>query len=686
MLYSYNLLQSYIKQKLPSAKCICEMLNRCLGDTSFSKVKADYVFDVELSPNRIGALSGHRHMALELCAMFDLDFKATNDYKLKKPKKLIPMSVKNQAKKTCECYFGIVLDDVKIKESPKFIKDALENCGMKPINNVVDITNYVMLDLGQPMHAFDYTKIKGSKIVVRNARKDEKITVLTGDQYLLDEDVMVIANEEDAMAIAGIKGGINAEINSSTKTIVLESANFKNTNIYRTSKKLKLTTDASVRFSHSISSHITKQALKRAVELLEKYADAKIASKELVANELVEKNNVIPFNLERVNQLIGQEIPLKDMQRILIKLGYKIKKISSNLWNLTVPLYRLNVLIFEDVVDDIVRIYGLDNLKLIPPKVELSAVKNNEFFDFKETVKNIAVSLGLNEVYNYSFINHDDLNILPDWFNEKVFGPKNCLSLNYKYMNPLLAVPLIKNVATNLSNFDSEKIFQLDKTYLSEENIVKENTFFGFTLYNLGKKIKEKEMLLEGKGIIETMLEKLSVSNSQYYFSDKANGYYGCLNVLFKTLIFLHNNTGETVGYLGIVNDKIKAEYKIKNDQKNPLVIVGELDMTKLYKMVDYAMDFKPIPKYPTSIKDISVLVESNVLIQDVILSILNLKINDLKDIDLFDVYDIQDDGKKSLSFHLIFRNENKTLELEEIEGYLKLINESLTKLGYIIR
>lgn len=331
MLYSYNLLQSYIKQKLPSAKYICEMLNRCLGDTSFSKVKADYVFDVELSPNRIGALSGHKHMALELCAMFDLDFKESSEYKLKKPKKVIPMSVKNQAKKTCECYFGIVLDDVKIKESPKFIKDALENCGMKSINNVVDITNYVMLDLGQPMHAFDYSKIKGSKIIVRNAKKGEKITVLTGDQYLLDEDVMVIANEEEAMAIAGIKGGINAEINNSTKTIVLESANFKNTNIYKTSKKLKLTTDASVRFSHSISSHITYQALKRAVELLEKYADAKIASKELVANELAERNNIIPFNLERVNRLIGQEIPPKDIQRILVKLGYKIKKISSNL-------------------------------------------------------------------------------------------------------------------------------------------------------------------------------------------------------------------------------------------------------------------------------------------------------------------------------------------------------------------
>lgn len=685
MLYSYNLLQSYIKQKLPSASQINDAFHRCLGDISFSKVKNDYIFDVELTPNRVGALSGHKHMALEICAMFGLDAKEDAAYKLKKAKTPKIMSVKNDAKKSCECYFGIVLDNVNVKESPEFIKDALQNCGMRSINNVVDITNYVMLELGQPMHAFDYEKIAGKKIVVRNAKKGEQITVLTGDKYILDENIMVIADGEKPMAIAGIKGGMDAEIDEKTKTIVLESANFKNTVIYKTSKNLNLITDASIRFSHTISSDVTRKALARAVELLEKYADAKVASNELVTSDVSEKMNTIPFNLERVEKLIGQKIGDKEIENILLKLGYRVKKISSKLWNVSVPLYRLNVLIFEDIVDDVARIYGLDNLESIPPRVDLFAVKPNGFYDFKDTVKDLAVTMGLNEVYNYSFINDNDLKLLPEDMQDKVFGPKNYMSLNYKYMSPVSFVSLIKNVATNLSYFDRERIFQIDNTYLNNNDVIEEKTCFSFALYDANKKRKELDLLLEGKGVIETMLERLAVSKSQYYFTNEA-GKSNSFDKVFKSIIFLCNQGGDVIGYLGILNDKTKNDYKIRNDQKNPLVVIANFDLEKLYKLVDFAFDFRPIPKYPSSIKDISVLVDKKELVQDVMVSMLNLNINDLKDIDLFDVYEMEEGFKKSLSFHLIFRNDERTLEFDEIENYLNSIKQHLIKQGYIIR
>ena len=685
MLYSYNLLQSYIKQKLPSASQINDAFHRCLGDISFSKVKNDYIFDVELTPNRVGALSGHKHMALEICAMFGLDSKEDGAYKLKKVKTPKIMSVRNEAKKSCECYFGIVLDNVNVKESPEFIKDALQNCGMRSINNVVDITNYVMLELGQPMHAFDYEKIAGKKIVVRNAKKGEKITVLTGDKYILDENIMVIADGEKPIAIAGIKGGMDAEIDEKTKTIVLESANFKNTVIYKTSKNLNLITDASIRFSHTISSDVTRKALARAVELLEKYADAKVASNELVTSDVSEKMNTVPFNLERVEKLIGQKIDSKEIEKILLKLGYRVKKISSKLWNVSVPLYRLNVLIFEDIVDDVARIYGLDNLESIPPRVDLFAVKPNGFYDFKDMVKDLAVTMGLNEVYNYSFINDNDLKLLPEDMQDKVFGPKNYMSLNYKYMSPVSFVSLIKNVATNLSYFDRERIFQIDNTYLNNNDVIEEKTCFSFALYDANKKRKELDLLLEGKGVIETMLERLAVSKSQYYFTNEA-GKSNSFDKAFKSIIFLCNQSGDTIGYLGILNDKTKNDYKIRNDQKNPLVIIANFDLEKLYKLVDFAFDFRPIPKYPSSIKDISVLVDKKELVQYVMVSMLNLNINDLKDIDLFDVYEMEEGFKKSLSFHLIFRNDERTLEFDEIENYLNSIKQHLIKQGYIIR
>jgi phenylalanyl-tRNA synthetase beta chain len=331
MLYSYNLLQSFVKQKLVSASKLSEMFNMCLGDTSFKKVNNDYVFDIELTPNRVTVLAGHKNMAKEVCAMLGFDFKAEKEYKIAKVAKPVVMSVKNEAKKSCEGYLGIVLTNIKIKESPQFIKDALNNCGLRSINNVVDITNYVMLVLGQPMHAFDYDKIEGSKINVRYAKKSEEITVLTGDKYVLNENILVIADGVKPMAIAGIKGGVAGEIDKNTKTIMVESANFNSVDIYKTSKALGLVTDASVRFSHKLDLSVTKEALNMAVELFVKYANAKVVSNVLKTTEIDEKPLIIPFNLLRVTKLVGEEISEKEIEKTLLRLGYKIKKISKNL-------------------------------------------------------------------------------------------------------------------------------------------------------------------------------------------------------------------------------------------------------------------------------------------------------------------------------------------------------------------
>ena len=220
---------------------------------------------------------------------------------------------------------------------------------------------------------------------------------------------------------------------------------------------------------------------------------------------------------------------------------------------------------------------------------------------------------------------------------------------------------------------------------MNNNDVIEEKTCFRFALYDANKKRKELDLLLEGKGVIETMLERLAVSKSQYYFANEA-GKSNSFDKVFRSIIFLCNQGGDAIGYLGILNDKTKNDYKIKNDQKNPLVVIANFDLEKLYKLVDFAFDFRPIPKYPSSIKDISVLVDKKELVQDVMVSMLNLNINDLKDIDLFDVYEMEEGFKKSLSFHLIFRNDERTLEFDEIENYLNLIKQHLIKQGYIIR
>lgn len=686
MLYSYNLLQSFIKQKLVSASQLNDTLNNCLGDTHYKKVGNDYVFDVELTANRIGVLAGHKNMAKEICAMFDFDLKEIKDLKIGKVQKPVIMSIKNNAKSACQVYCGMVLDNIKIKDSPQFIKDALNNCGMRSINNVVDITNYVMLETGQPMHAFDYDKIEGNKINVRLAQQNESITVLTGDKYKLNEDILVIADQTKPMAIAGIKGGVVSEIDKNTKTIVLESANFNSVDIYKASKFLNLATDASIRFSHKLSPSIAKEALKRAVELFIKYANAKVVSNILETNEINDKPLIIPFNLERVTKLVGQDILEKDIKRILTRLGYTIKKISNKLWNVAVPLYRNNVLIFEDIVDDLVRIYGLDNLKLIPPKVELLSPKNNEFYQFKEIIKDVMTTLEFNEVYNYSFITEFDAKFLNDQQKDWLIGPKNYLSENYQYLNPVSFISLLKNVTTNLSYFDKAKIFQIDKNYRSISEVVFENTYLSFALYDLNKKQKETDLLLAAKGVIETLFNKLSITTDKYYFSDKYLKPSDINDTILKPTIYIYNLDKELVGFVGSVVDNVKSEYKIRNDQKNPLVVLSEIDLNILYKMVMWSIDFKPMPKYPSSIKDISIIVPRNLLVNEIMFDIHSLKIDDLKDVDIFDVYESGGDVDKSVSFHLIFRNDDKTLSSNEIEKYLELIKNHLLSKGYIVR
>ncbi len=689
MLYSYNLLQSFIKQKLVSPSQLNDAFNIHLGDSSYEKNSTDYVFNIELTPNRIGSLSGHRFLADEVCAMFDFDLNKKETFKIKKvpQSKQFLFKLKNDAKKSCTYYSSLILTDIKIKESPRFIKDALSSCGIKSINNVVDITNYVMLELGQPMHAFDYEKVIGNKIIIRHAFFDEQIVSLTGEVYDLNKDILVIADTKRPMAIAGIKGGLNHEVDDQTKTIALESANFNANEVYRSSKSLGLTTDASVRFSHNPSLSLAKEAMIRAAELLVKYANATIASNVLETNDFTDKALIVPFNLEKANKIIGEEIKEKQYKKILEKLGYKIKKISQILWNVSVPSYRTNVVALEDVVDDIVRIYGLNNVKAITPKIELRAPKINEFYLFKNQIKDYMVSMGLSELYNYNFISEADKEVLPKQVKEKIIPLLNAMSNNLKYLNPTSLISLVKNVNTNLSYFEKEKFFEIKKSFWQEKDVIFEKPFLSFCLFDSTKKQKEEDMLLEAKGMLETLFEKSGIDSSSYYFSDKLERDFQENNQFFKKILFVCDKKNEKIGYFGILDDEIKLKYKIKNDQKNVLAVLSELDLEKLFYMARSAIDFRPLPKYPASIKDISVLVDKKVLINDVMMNMFSIGIDQLKDVDVFDIYDKgENDAKKSLSFHLIFRSDEKTLTSCEIDLYVEKIKKHLIKQGYIIR
>jgi phenylalanyl-tRNA synthetase beta chain len=308
-----------------------------IAETTLIKKGSDSILDIEIPANRIADLGSHLGLARDISSFLNLNLKPITKGKIKIGKSNSSLSIEVKDKKDCLQYHGLLIKNVKIKPSPKNIQDKLISCGLRPINNIVDITNFVMLEYGQPMHAFDYAKISGHKIVVRRATKNEKIDTLDDKTRKLNESILVIADKEKPLAIAGIKGGEDAGIDKETKDIVLESANFNSSLIYKTSKLLNLATDASLRFSHDLSPELTKEAIQRAAELIVKYASGKISGNIIEGVQNKFKPTIILLNLEKIYRFLGFNVSTKFIEQVFNRLNFKFSKKNPKLYIVEIP-------------------------------------------------------------------------------------------------------------------------------------------------------------------------------------------------------------------------------------------------------------------------------------------------------------------------------------------------------------
>ena len=679
MLFSYNWLQSFFKKKLPDPRKLAEVLTMHSFEVEeVEREGNDWVLDIDVLPNRGPDCFSHIGVAREISAILNLklenkkeSFKETS----KKTKEFVKVEVKNS--KDCYRYTAKVIIDVKVGPSPKWIKDRLRVLGLKPINNIVDIANYVMLETGQPLHAFDLDKISNRKIVVRRAKKGERITSLDGEKYELDRDILVIADSKSPLAIAGIKGGKKAEISKSTKNIVLESANFNPKLIRKASKKIKLRTDASWRFEHGLDLNLTETAINKAAFLISKIAKGNICHGLVDFYPKKPLTKRIKLDLDYVARLLGVEISHNRIEKILKNLGFKIIKCSGNQLLIKVPSFRLDVSIQEDLIEEIGRVYGYYKIPSIFPTASLIPPERNLNVFWEDMARKILKETGFTEVYTGSFINKEEARLF-GWKDSQLIETENPISLDYQYLRPSLIPKLIEVFKRNQKNFRDIKIFELGKVF---RNLgVKEKR--ALTGLISGGEIKEKksvsqEAFYKAKGIVDVLLNGMGISNIWYDEYQPTPEDSASLIWHPKKCAEIKVDNQE-IGFLGEISLRIINALKLESR-----IVVFDFDFEKLQKLASEEQEFRPFSSYPSAVRDIAVLVPRDVLVEQVLNKIEAVGGKLIRDIDLFDIYEGEaiPEGKKNLAFHIIYQAEDRTLSSNEIDEIQNRIIKALDEI-----
>lgn len=679
MKFSYT----FLKQLVPAIKNKNELIEKLTMHAFEAEDAAGDAVEVKLPPNRYSDAGGHWGLARDISAVYGKTLKFQNTKpgsKIQSVKSNFQIKIDNNF---CPRYTGQYFENIKIGPSPKWMQKILADCGSQSINAIVDIMNYVMLETGQPLHAFDYDKIESKSresknIYIRRARKNEKITTLDNREIMMSEDNLIIADDKEALAIAGIKGGKKAEIDKNTKRIIVEAANFDAANIYQSSRRLNLTTDASFRFSHSLSPESTMLALNRAGELLQKFAQASPgAIKDIYPKKQPKK--IIRFGIDEFNKFVGLNFGLNTAKDYLISLGFVVKKSDSRFLTVEVPSLRLDIENTHDLFEEIVRLYGYDNLKPFAPSVHLRPTGFEDSIVLKDKIRNVLSGWAINETQNYSFISQSESDRYFSHFcgstenksqyHSQLVELENPFSAEFQYLRPCLAVNLIKNVIFNSRLEEEISYFEIGDIFFQRKLSDKptETPTLGIIMAS-----KNKETFFHLKGVVVELLKKIGVvdyllapAGGDNWVKEMAGGYLEINNSL---KIEVGNQS--VIGYAG----KLKKHAGLENWHASVL----ELDIKKLLDYVSGENEYRPLPKYPSVMRDISVLAGSSEKAGDIMSSIQEENLQYIDDVDFIDEY--QKNGRRSLTFRIVFQAEDRTLTDKEVNDYIERIQIMLVK------
>ena len=627
------------------------------------------IIDFEITSNRPDCFSIEglgRETAVSLNKEFKNPRKNLDEINVESKEELEGLKVDIEAPDLCYRYVARIVKDVKIEESPEWIKRRLKACGIRSINNIVDITNYVMLELGQPMHAFDINSIEGRHITVRRAKNGEKITTLDEQERILDENNLVIADDKKAVAIAGVMGGQNSEIENTTKTVVFESAVFNGGSVRKTAKKVGLRTESSSRFEKGLSAQNALRAANRAVELVEQIGAGKAVDGKIDVYPTKQKINKIKLDVDKINNLIGINLTKQEMIDILSKLDINVENDT-----IIVPYFRMDLEFVADIAEEIARFYGYDKLESTLIKADTTLGVRNKEQKMIKKIREILVDSGLSEIYTYGFISEKDLekSNIPEEVKKYAINIQNPLGEEFKLMRPSTIPSMLQilSVNTNRKN-QNVKLFDISRNYKNTQNQVENGEIpVQEDILTIGMYGEDVDFYVL-KGIIENVFESISV-NKYDVQKERENGSYHpgrCANIKIGI---------DVVATFGEVHPEVLENYEIEKR-----AYLAEVNITKLVKYSRESKKYMEIPKYPAVERDIAIVVDEGVEVGQIEKLITKKARKLLESLKLFDIY--RDSkigvGKKSVAYSLIFRDKNRTLDDEQVN---KVMDEIILQL-----
>ena len=635
----------------------------------------DFIFDISLTPNRADAAS-HLGVARDLKSVLNISsINLPKDNLSESNSKKLKLEVKVQDSSACPRYSGILISEVEIKDSPKWLQNNLQSIGLKPINNIVDITNYILHSFGQPMHAFDYDKIKSKKIKVQFLKEGTKFSTLDGVKRELKNEDLMICDDKTPLCIAGVLGGESSEVKNKTKNIFLESAYFNPKLVRKSSQNHQISTDASFRFERGTDPNITVYSLKIAAKMIKELSGGKIASKIIDIYPKKIKNTVLQLDINRVNKLIGVSIPKKEIIKILNSLEINSKNINDSLIELSIPPYRTDVKREADIVEEILRIYGYNNINLskhLGSEFLSKPSKTKIEEDFVKNIINLLVSNGYYEITTNSltsirFVENEKL-----WNKNDSIEMINKLSEEHGVLKTHLLFTSLEVIKYNLNRKQKNlKLFELDKTYKKEKSSYRENKKLGIYLVgnnyedHFNKQNKDSS-INDIKDIVHKLLQKCKINNyNQKEFKDS----------FFKSGILIKKDKNE-IAKIGQLSEEIKKQFEISEN-----IFYAEIDWKNLYDNSKEQLLYKPVSKFPEVQRDLSLILDKSVKFIDIENIVEKNKLNLIKKIHLYDIYEGKNiNNKKAYAIRFILQDDNKTLDEKSINHTMETLIGSFEK------
>ena len=629
------------------------------------KLKDDIVFDFDITPNR-GDCFSHFGIARELAIIenkkiqFEKIMIKTSDYSMHD---LVKVDIKDD--NICDRYACRIVKNIKVEESPQWLKNKLLSIDQKPINNIVDIANYIMFDLGQPIHVFDYDKVDGKKININLANKTDKINCLDNNLRNLDKNDIVISDSKKPIAIAGVIGGLNSHVDANTKNIIIESAVFNEVNIRKSSKKHNYSKEASKRFERGVDVENIVNVLDKFIFLLLQVSGGEV-SKDYIDIYKKSKNlDKIVFDLDKCNKFLGFNLSKNEADEIFNSLNVKFAN-KENIYKCVIPSYRNDIKLEIDLFEEVARVYGYDN---IPSSTHFSFsvksfVKDEESLDNK--IRFILSNNGFNEHYSNSLFSKDDTLVDTGFKPIKLLNP---LSQDMEYLRNSLIPGLLRALSFNEKRgHNIVKLFELGTiNSFNQNNFNKSNQYKNLILSWMGKEVKHwkystSQNIYTIKGEIEHLFKMLNIKDFRFSLSDKNNLYICCNN--------------KVIGYLKEVNNDIKNKYNIKSDIYIAIIKID--DLNKLYS--EDSVDYRKVNSFPSISRDISLLIDKKYSNEEIENVIYNHGGDKLSNALLFDIYDDEKISSEliSMAYSLIFKSNERTLTDNEVDRYINKIVKNL--------